>query len=68
MTGIPPLALRRHEAALALGLSDESFDRYARPHIEAVRCGAVTLYPVASLQRFLAERASAPVDDIRRAA
>lgn len=51
---MPALALRRAEAAAALGVSLETFDQRIRPHVEAVRVGTVTIYPVAELQRFLA--------------
>lgn len=48
-----PLALRKPAAAAALGVSDETFDRYVRPHVRAVRLGSVTVYPVAELARVL---------------
>lgn len=57
------LALRREEAAAALGLSEESFDRYVRPYVRCVRLGTLRLYPVAELERFLTERASSPMED-----
>jgi hypothetical protein len=57
------LALRKLEAAAALGLSDESFDRYVRPTVRAVRVGGMRLYPVAELQRWLADNARAPLED-----
>jgi excisionase family DNA binding protein len=59
------LALRREEAARALGVSDESFDRYVRGELPVVRVGTLRLYPVEALNAWLRERASAPVDDIR---
>ena len=55
---VPALALRRAEAAAALGVSLETFDAHIRPHLAAVSAGSVVLYPVAELQRFL-ENASA---------
>lgn len=58
------LALRRGEAAAALGLSDESFDRYVRPHIRVCRLGALRLYPLVELQRFLDDQASSPLEDV----
>jgi len=60
------LALRREEAARALGVSDESFDRYVRAELPVVRVGTLRLYPVEALNVWLRERASAPVDDLRR--
>jgi hypothetical protein len=54
---VPALALRRAEAAAALGVSLETFDRHIRPHLAAVSVGNVVLYPVAELQRFLTDHA-----------
>jgi phage terminase Nu1 subunit (DNA packaging protein) len=62
------VALRRSEAAAALGVSDEAFDRYVRPTLPVVRCGTLRLYPVAALVDWLAERATTPAADLERAA
>lgn len=62
-----PLAYRRPEAAAACGVSVETFDRHVRARVPAVRLGAVTLYPLAGLQTFLAEQASIMADDLRAA-
>jgi hypothetical protein len=59
----PRLALRKHEAALALGVSDESFDRYVVPYVRVVRCGALRLYPLPELERWLRESAELPLED-----
>lgn len=56
---VPALALRRAEAAAALGVSLETFDAHIRPHVAAVRAGNVITYPVDELRRFLAETARA---------
>lgn len=62
---IPRLALRRSEAAEALGLSDESFDRYVRPHLRVVRANTLRLYPVSEIERWLDSAASAaPLEEI----
>lgn len=61
---VPRLALRKEEAAAALGISDESFDRYVRPHVRVDRLGSLRLYPIAELERFLEEHASAPLEDV----
>lgn len=50
---VPALALRRSEAAAALGVSVEHFDQHVRPHVPATRMGAVTVYPTAGLTRWL---------------
>ncbi len=59
------LAFRKLEAAKALGLSDESFDRYVVPHIRCVRVGSLRLYPLTELQAFLDEQARLPIEDRR---
>ncbi len=62
---VPALALRRAEAAAALGVSLEVFDRDVRPHIPAARVGGVVTYPVAGLTAFLEAAASSPMTDLR---
>lgn len=59
------LALRKEEAARALGISDESFDRYVKPHVRVVRANTIRLYPVPELERWLAENAALPVEEGR---
>lgn len=64
-SGNPPrLALRKEEAAAALGVSDETFDRYVRPTLAVARLGTVRVYPVAAIEAWLAARASTPADDV----
>jgi hypothetical protein len=60
----PAGALRRMEAARYLAVSDETFDRYVRPHLRVVRLGSVRVYPRANLDAFMAERASSPLEDV----
>ncbi len=60
----PKLAVRREEAARAVGVSDESFDRYVRPYLPVVRLGSLRVYPVAGIAAFLAERAEVPMEDV----
>jgi hypothetical protein len=59
----PRLALRKEEAAAALGISDESFDRHVRPHVRVVRWGTLRVYPVIELQRVLDDQAAAPLEE-----
>jgi hypothetical protein len=40
----PRLALRKQEAPLALGISDESFDHYVKPQARVVRWGSLRVY------------------------
>lgn len=60
---VPPLALRRPRAAAACDVSVEVFDREIRPHVPAKRLGGVVVYPVAGLEKFLAD-ATAIADDL----
>ncbi len=57
-----PLALRREQAAQALSISEESFDRYVRPSLPVVRLGTLRLYPVAAIEAWLAAEAEAPIE------
>ena len=59
---IPALALSREEAALSLGMSLDSFERYVQAEIRLVRRGRLRLVPVRELEAWLvrnAERAIA---------
>lgn len=58
----PRLALRKEEAARALGISDESFDRYVKPHVRVVRWGSLRVYPISELQRVLESEAALPLE------
>lgn len=63
---VAQLAVRRPEAAAALGISVETFDRHVRPNLPAVRLGDVTVYALADLQHFVDQAAdTAPADLIR---
>lgn len=55
---VPRLALRREEAAAALGVSADLFDRHIRHELCAVRRGRVALYPVAELEGWLSKNAA----------
>ena len=58
---IPRLALTREEAAFALGMSLNSFERHVQPTIRMVRLGRMRLVPVAELDRWLNEHAGRTV-------
>lgn len=62
---VPRLALQRSEAAAALGMSVEHFDKRVKPDLAVVYSGRLRLYPVAALQEWL-DRESVPIG--RRAA
>ncbi len=58
VTSVPRLALRREEAAAALGVSADHFDHHVRHEVRAVRRGRVALYPVAELEGWLSKNAA----------
>jgi hypothetical protein len=61
---VPALALRRAEAAAALGVSVETFDAHIRPHVPAARVGSVVVYSVAGLQSWLSHSAATLHEDL----
>jgi hypothetical protein len=50
---IPCLALQRKEAAEALGIAVDTFDRYVKPALNAVYVGSIRLYPIVELEQWL---------------
>lgn len=62
----PALALRRAQAAASVGVSLEVFDRAVRPFVPAVRIGAVTVYPVDGLRRWLDRNVDVVADELGR--
>ena len=55
---IPVLALRPAEAAASVGMGETAFREHVAPHVRVIRRGGLRLYPVADLQRWVAENAS----------
>jgi hypothetical protein len=55
------LALSRTEAALALGMSVDHFDRHVMPDLRVVRCGRLVLVPVRELTLWLDEHGAYPL-------
>lgn len=55
------LALTRTEAAEALGMSLDSFERYVQSEVRLVRRGRIRLVPVGELERWVAENAERPM-------
>src|SRR5438309_1742690 len=53
-------AVQRKEAAAAVGMGVDSFDRYVRPFIRVVYQGDLKLWPVAELERWVQENAIMP--------
>lgn len=56
-TTVPRLALTRTEAAEAIGMSLDSFERHVQPELRLVRRGKLRLVPVSELQKWLDRRA-----------
>ncbi|MGH2928686.1 MAG: hypothetical protein ACRDL8_10840 [Solirubrobacteraceae bacterium] len=54
---IPRLALSREDAAAALGMSLDSFERHVQPTLRLVRRGRMRLVPVRELERWLDQEA-----------
>jgi len=59
---IPRLALTREEAAAAIGMSLDSFERHVQPTLRLVRLGRMRLVPIGELQRWLDEHAEWTLD------
>jgi len=49
------LALRRRDAAAALGMSVSHFQRHVQPQLRCVYSGQLRLYPLAELERWMRE-------------
>jgi hypothetical protein len=49
---IPRVALTRAEAAAAIGMSLDSFERHVQPHVRMIYVGRIRLIPITELQRW----------------
>ena len=65
MTAAPRLALNPIQAAQALGISRDSFDRYVLPEIRVVRRGRLVIVPVVEVERWLAREAALTLESER---
>ncbi len=54
---MPPVAVGRDDAARALGMSVDSFERFVQPDVRLIRRGRLRLVPVTELQRWAEENA-----------
>lgn len=59
----PRLALTRAEAAEALGMSVDSFERYVQAEVRLIRRGRIRLVPIGELERWLVENAERPMGE-----
>lgn len=60
---VPRLALSKAEAAEALGVSVDYFEKYVQPDLRIVYRGRRRLVPVRELERWLEECGSRPAAD-----
>ena len=54
---VPRVALSRQEAAIALGMSLDSFERQVQPELRLIRRGKLRLVPLVELERWAIENA-----------
>lgn len=59
------LALTRAEAADALGISVDTFERHVQPEIRVIRRGRLRLIPVAELEAWVDRNAARTLDGAR---
>ena len=57
------LALSKPDAAKALDISVNSFERHVQPELRVVRRGKLRLFPVAELERWLRENSERVFED-----
>lgn len=55
--GVPRLAFNQQEAAEALGISVDHFERHIKPDLPVVYSGSRRLYPRTALERWLEKQA-----------
>ena len=60
---IRPIALSKPEAAAALGMSTDSFERYVQSDLRVIRRGRLRLFPVAELERWANDNAERIFDE-----
>lgn len=69
IASVPRIALRREDAAEALGMSLTTFEQRVQPYIALIPCGRKRLVPVEELQRWDRESRERPmVEQLREAA
>lgn len=61
--GVPRLALTRAEAAVALGMSLDSFERYVQAEVRLVRRGRMRVVPVVELAGWLDRNAERAIEE-----
>jgi hypothetical protein len=56
-SNVPRVAVTRQEAAAALGMSLDSFERHVQSELKLIRRGKLRLIPVVELERWAIENA-----------
>lgn len=62
---IRPIALPKPQAAAALGMSTDSFERYVQADVRCIYRGRLRLFPVAELERWADANAERLLDSGR---
>ena len=60
---VPRVTLTKPEAAAALGISVDSFERHVQPELRIIRRGRMRLVPLEELERWAAENAAFTLDE-----
>lgn len=60
---VPRVSVTKAEAAEALGMSVNSFERHVQPELRVVRRGSMRLFPVRDLERWVEENARRVFED-----
>jgi hypothetical protein len=63
---VPRVTLTKREAAAALGISVDSFERHVQPDLRVVRRGRMRLIPLRELERWAADNAALTLSDAVR--
>ena len=62
-SGVPRVTLTKPEAAAALGISVDSFERHVQPELRIIRRGRMRLIPLRELERWASDNAALTLDD-----
>jgi excisionase family DNA binding protein len=60
--GTKRLALTKREAAAALGVSVDSFERHVQPELRVVRRGRLRLFALTEIERWLRENGAKTIE------
>jgi hypothetical protein len=59
---IPRVTLTKSDAAIALGVSVDSLERYVLPSLKVIRRGRLILIPVSEIRRWAADTAERTIE------